>query len=66
MVFFHENAGSKFFYIFLIDLILDIGLRLEYFMKYIKNVNTNILVIAYRGYSDSEGTPTEEGLKSDG
>ena len=27
--------------------------------------NSNVLLVAYRGYSDSEGTPTESGLKKD-
>lgn len=26
----------------------------------------NVLLVAYRGYSDSEGEPTEKGLKEDG
>jgi hypothetical protein len=26
------------------------------------NVECNILIIAYRGFSDSEGTTTEEGI----
>ena len=28
-------------------------------------MNTNVLIIDYRGYGDSEGTPTEAGLKLD-
>ena len=31
-----------------------------------RRLPVNILMVAYRGYSDSEGTPTEAGLKMDG
>lgn len=38
-------------------------------MKYLQQLhlstNSDILIIAYRGYSNSEGTPTEEGLQKD-
>ena len=37
VVFFHENAGN-------------IGMRLQYLLHYQKNVNCNILIVAYRGY----------------
>jgi fermentation-respiration switch protein FrsA (DUF1100 family) len=49
IVFMHENAGN-------------IGLRLDYFEHICNNVGCNVLAIAYRGYSKSQGTPTEEGL----
>jgi hypothetical protein len=39
---------------------------LQYFGIYVDRVDCNILIVAYRGYSDSEGTPDEEGLKLDG
>lgn len=52
MIFFHENAGN-------------IGLRLDYFQTMYQKGNCDILAIAYRGYSDSSGTPTEQGLKKD-
>jgi len=29
------------------------------------STNSDVLLVAYRGYSDSEGTPTEEGLQRD-
>ena len=29
-------------------------------------VRYNVLAVAYRGYSDSEGIPSEEGIKMDG
>ena len=28
-------------------------------------LNANVLILAYRGYGDSEGTPLEDGLKMD-
>jgi hypothetical protein len=31
-----------------------------------KLVKTNIIVIGYRGYSNSEGSPSEKGLIQDG
>ena len=53
IVFYHENAGN-------------IGLRMDYFERMVHVLNVNVLTVAYRGYSQSEGTPTEEGLKDDG
>jgi hypothetical protein len=53
IVFMHENAGN-------------IGLRMDYFEKLIESLDVNILTIAYRGFSQSEGTPTEQGIKQDG
>ena len=52
MVFFHENAGN-------------IGLRLDYFELAYKRLNCDIFVIAYRGYSDSDGHPDETLIKQD-
>ncbi len=52
LLFFHENAGN-------------IGWRLPYLERYMKELNVNVVVVAYRGYSDSTGEPTEEGLKID-
>ena len=53
IIFFHENAGN-------------IGLRLDYFQLLYTQVQCNILSVAYRGYSASEGTPNEAGLCIDG
>lgn len=39
---------------------------MDYFETMISALDVNILTIAYRGYSQSEGTPSEEGLKEDG
>ena len=49
----HENAGN-------------IGLRLDYYAHIINELDLNVLTFAYRGYSESEGTPDEVGLKEDG
>jgi pimeloyl-ACP methyl ester carboxylesterase len=52
MVFLHENAGN-------------IGLRMDYFELAYKRLNCDILAIAYRGYSDSDGYPDETLIKED-
>jgi fermentation-respiration switch protein FrsA (DUF1100 family) len=52
VVFFHENAGN-------------IGLRLEYLQKYADQVNVNILIVAYRGFSKSSGNPDQKGIEID-
>ena len=52
LIFFHENAGN-------------IGSRLPNIEILVKRLNTNVLILAYRGYGNSEGTPSEEGLKLD-
>ena len=53
IVFMHENAGN-------------IGLRMDFFEHMVGSLEVNILTVAYRGYSQSQGTPTEIGLKRDG
>lgn len=55
MIFLHENAGSNFKLVF----VSDIGTRLQFLELYFINVKCNILIIAYRGYSDSTGKPSE-------
>lgn len=52
VVFFHENAGN-------------IGTRLAFFDVYMDAIDVNVLVIAYRGYSHSEGEPSEANLRED-
>ena len=52
LIFFHENAGN-------------LGLRLDYFNLMYHKGNCDILAVAYRGYSDSSGFPSEQGLKND-
>ncbi|CAD8085167.1 unnamed protein product [Paramecium sonneborni] len=53
VIFLHENAGN-------------IGTRLQFLEQYFTHVKCNILIVAYRGYSDSTGKPSEQGLKLDG
>ena len=52
IIFFHENAGN-------------IGLRLDYFELIYHKLDVNIVCVAYRGYSRSEGEPEEEGILLD-
>ena len=52
-VFFHENAGN-------------IGTRLEYIEKAYKKLDANFQIVGYRGYSNSDGFPSEKGLMDDG
>lgn len=53
IIYLHENAGN-------------LGVRLPYIEELYKKVGCNILMVAYRGYSYSEGSPSESGLKQDG
>lgn len=48
----HENAGN-------------LGMNLDYFETLVKKVGVNVLCVSYRGYSKSEGVPTEKGLQLD-
>ena len=52
IVFLQENAGN-------------LGYRLPFFKIITKELGVNILAIAYRGYSYSDGTPSEKGLQLD-
>ena len=52
LIFFHENAGN-------------IGTRIPNIDILVKRLYTNVLIVAYRGYSNSEGTPSEDGLRMD-
>merc|ERR1712086_674059 len=52
LIFFHENAGN-------------IGTRMQNLEILVKRLYTNVLIVAYRGYSHSEGKPSEHGLKLD-
>ena len=51
-MFFHENAGN-------------IGLRMDWFEQMYKRLKVNIVCVAYRGYSRSEGEPGQEGIMKD-
>eukprot|EP01016_Furgasonia_blochmanni_P044235 TRINITY_DN6126_c0_g2_i3.p1 TRINITY_DN6126_c0_g2~~TRINITY_DN6126_c0_g2_i3.p1 ORF type:complete len:367 (-),score=104.22 TRINITY_DN6126_c0_g2_i3:176-1183(-) len=52
VVFFHENAGN-------------IGTRLAFLENYYWALRVNLLIVAYRGYSKSDGVPSERGLQLD-
>ena len=52
MIYFHGNAGN-------------IGSRIPIIEIYVKKLNTNVLIVAYRGYGNSEGTPSEKGQELD-
>lgn len=52
LLFFHGNAGSLYDRLHNVGLLLDLGF--------------NVLIIDYRGYGKSEGTPSEVGLYEDG
>ena len=52
ILFFHENAGN-------------IGFRLPNISRFHDKCKVNVLVVGYRGYGHSEGTPSEIGLKLD-
>jgi len=52
VIFFHENAGN-------------IGTRIPNLEILVKNLHCNVFIVAYRGYSYSEGTPDEAGLELD-
>lgn len=39
---------------------------MDYYEKMVQELSVNIVTIAYRGFSDSDGHPTEKGLKKDG
>jgi hypothetical protein len=52
VIYFHENAGN-------------IGNRLYVIEMLYFEVEVNVLIIGYRGYGHSEGTPSEAGLELD-
>ena len=52
LIFFHGNAGN-------------IGARLPNVEMQVKALQCNVLIVDYRGYGNSNGTPTEEGLALD-
>ncbi|MES1912354.1 MAG: hypothetical protein MHM6MM_004642 [Cercozoa sp. M6MM] len=51
VIFFHGNAGNRGFRLFNMKQLVELGL--------------NVLIIDYRGYAESEGEPSEEGLVLD-
>ena len=59
ITYFHENAGSSS------KNHTDLGIRIRYLKNLHEYTNSDLLIVAYRGFSDSEGIPTERGLQSD-
>jgi hypothetical protein len=43
----------------------DIGFRIPLIRELSKKTNSDVILVAYRGYSDSDGLPSEEGLQKD-
>lgn len=52
VIFLHENAGN-------------IGMRLDWFELMYTRLEVNIVAVAYRGYSSSEGYPHQAGILLD-
>jgi len=44
---------------------LDIGHRIPYIKEISKRTKSDVILIAYRGYSDSESHPSEKGIEED-
>ncbi|WVW80743.1 hypothetical protein I302_102729 [Kwoniella bestiolae CBS 10118] len=54
ILYFHGNAGNR-----------ATSHRVRSYSSFSTNLDCNVLVIDYRGFGDSHGTPTEEGLMKD-
>ncbi|KAG1879234.1 Alpha/Beta hydrolase protein [Suillus subluteus] len=54
VLFFHGNAATR-----------ALGMRVRLYSGFTSRLNANVLVIDYRGFGDSPGTPTEDGLSLD-
>jgi fermentation-respiration switch protein FrsA (DUF1100 family) len=52
VVYFHGNAGN-------------IGTRLPFVESLLNRTNSDVIMVGYRGYSDSDGKPTQKGLEKD-
>jgi len=52
IIYFHGNAAN-------------IGHRLGNVSEFVSNLNVNVLMLEYRGYGNSEGYPSEHGLRLD-
>ena len=62
---FHEDSKAKDTIVFMHENAGNIGLRMDWFKLAYERLDVNIVAVAYRGYSRSTGTPTEEGLLRD-
>lgn len=54
ILFFHGNAATRAFHV-----------RVRQYSGFTSRVRANVLAIDYRGFADSQGTPTEDGLVLD-
>lgn len=54
VLFFHGNAATR-----------ALSKRIRLYSAYTSRLDTNVLAIDYRGFGDSPGTPTEDGLLTD-
>lgn len=45
---------------------VDIGARLPFIRHLVEGTHSDVIIMGYRGYSNSEGRPSEAGLKKDG
>ncbi len=67
IVFFHGIDGStkKKLFCLLIFFSIDMGTRLPFVAKLYEMTKANILMVSYRGYGWSEGSPSEKGIQKD-
>ncbi|EGN98128.1 hypothetical protein SERLA73DRAFT_91363 [Serpula lacrymans var. lacrymans S7.3] len=54
VLFFHGNGATR-----------ALSLRVHYYSAFSSRLHANVLAIDYRGFGDSEGTPSEKGLAND-
>ena len=54
VLYFHGNGGTR-----------AVPFRVASYASYTTRLGANVLALDYRGYADSEGTPTEDGLLRD-
>ncbi|KAG1751018.1 Alpha/Beta hydrolase protein [Suillus lakei] len=54
VLFFHGNAATR-----------ALSMRVRLYSGFTSRLNANVLAIDYRGFGDSPGTPTEDGLSMD-
>lgn len=54
MLFFHGNAATR-----------ATSGRIQYYSAFTSRLQTNVLAIDYRGFGDSQGSPSQRGLATD-
>jgi len=68
MLYFHGNAGSTYAPLLrerLTKPCADISHRLQHIADLIVRVRCNVVIVSYRGYGRSTGSPNEHGIKID-